>query len=168
MNFRIVEEFLPEARQQGWRVILRGREIDKVFMSPDMDADEVKYSLINHDNYDNRIVVIKEGAEEHERFKDPAKNPFNKVLTKHGFQCVSVKHQQNYLARNNPKADYTEFIYTHPAHGKSHVLIWLYHGDGSKTFIFRHEQTNGIMAPSTGDTKGQLDRCLTREYGEPK
>jgi hypothetical protein len=47
---------------KAFRVLLNGREIDKVFYD-DKDtitADEVRLSLINHDGYDARIVVIKE------------------------------------------------------------------------------------------------------------
>lgn len=44
----------------AWNVSLNGRRIDKVFYSPDMTADEVRRSLINHDGYDSGIKVTKE------------------------------------------------------------------------------------------------------------
>src|SRR6266850_144422 len=42
---------------QGWDVFLRGKLIDTVFYDVDVSADEVRRSLINHDNYNPNIVV---------------------------------------------------------------------------------------------------------------
>jgi hypothetical protein len=42
-----------------WKVYLHGKCIDSVFYDSDFTADEVRSSLINHDGYDNRIVVKK-------------------------------------------------------------------------------------------------------------
>lgn len=44
---------------QAWDVVLDGGVIDTVFYDPDMDEDEVRRSLINHDGYDARIRVRK-------------------------------------------------------------------------------------------------------------
>lgn len=118
-----------------------------------------------------------EGAEEHEKFKDHTQNPYHKTLTDHGFVHKSTEHRQNPLARNNPKADQTVHTYTHPNHGKSHVQVRMDHAiggggavmgrDKGHSYIFRHEQSNGIMAPTVGDNKNQLHRSLSREYGVP-
>ena len=100
-------------------------------------------------------------------------NPFHKVLTKHGFQHVSTSDKKNYMG-NPAHGHYIDHVYKHPDHGKSHVVVSEHHANkthpGDKPFdwIHRHEQKNGIMAPSSGDTKPQLDRNLTRHYGEPK
>jgi hypothetical protein len=44
---------------RAFNVYLNGRLIDTVFYSKsdNIDADEVKHSLINHDGYDSRITV---------------------------------------------------------------------------------------------------------------
>lgn len=51
-----------EARQTGFLVFLDGQEIDKVFYSGNVDEEEVRQSLINHDGYDPGIVVEREGT----------------------------------------------------------------------------------------------------------
>lgn len=43
----------------GWVVTLNGEQVDVVFFSDDMDADDVKRSLVSHDGFDPRIVVKK-------------------------------------------------------------------------------------------------------------
>jgi hypothetical protein len=47
--------------QIAFDVILNGRVIDTVFYSPsaNVDADEVKRSLINHDGYHPSIDVVR-------------------------------------------------------------------------------------------------------------
>ena len=120
---------------------------------------------------------ICEGVEEHEKFKDHTQNPYHKILAQHGFEHKETHHRQNPFARDNPRADSTVHVYTHPKHGKSHVVVTQEHdptvGHGGRkvkghSFIHRHEQENGIMAPSTGDSKDQLHRSLSGEYGVPK
>lgn len=122
---------------------------------------EIYSSTVNPDE------LIEEGSTEHSKYQDHTKNPFHKVLSSHGFVHKKTEHKNNFLAKNNPKADYTEHLYMHPDHGKSSVSVEQNH-DGTKSFVKRHQQSNGIMAPSRGDTKGQLDRSLTREYGPAK
>jgi hypothetical protein len=55
-------DILSEAKMTWWKVMLNGKEIDKIQYTADMDADEVKRSLVNHDGYDSGIKVIKEAA----------------------------------------------------------------------------------------------------------
>jgi hypothetical protein len=135
-------------------------------------------------NYITQRVVsaggqaIMEGAEEHETFKDHTKNPYHKVLTQHGFVHKSTEHKANHLVPNNRDADRTEHRYEHPDHGKSHVVVtqdhkrggggFAYHDDKGHSWLHRHEQKNGIIAPSSGNTKPQLHRSLSSHYGEPK
>ena len=45
--------------QQAFDVYLNGRNIDTVFYSGPVDADEVRRSLIDHDGYDSDIEVSK-------------------------------------------------------------------------------------------------------------
>lgn len=53
---------------QAWRVMLDGKEIDRVFWNERADggavttAEEVRRSLIEHDGYDATIVVRKARA----------------------------------------------------------------------------------------------------------
>lgn len=119
---------------------------------------------------------LTEGAEEHEKYKDHTQNPYHKTLEAHGFKHVSTKHEQNPFAKNNPRADSTVHRYEHPDHGKTSVTVDQEHdatvghgGQKSKghSFLHRHEQKNGIMAPSTGDSKNQLHRSLSYHYGVP-
>lgn len=42
----------------GWRVFLGDKLLDIVFYDRNMDADEVRRSLINQCNFDDRIVVV--------------------------------------------------------------------------------------------------------------
>lgn len=114
-------------------------------------------------------VSLREGSEEHEKLKDHTKNPYHATLVGHGFVHQSTTHKQNPFSKH-PKNDYTEHHYTHPLHGKSHVTITQDHSGEKKNhhFVHRHEQSNGIMAPATGDNKEQLHRSLSREYGVPK
>ena len=48
-----------EGGQRAFDVYLNGKKIDTVFYSAgtNVDADEVKRSLINHDGYDSGITV---------------------------------------------------------------------------------------------------------------
>jgi hypothetical protein len=51
--------FPMPARHKAFDVYLNGKEIDTVFYSAgaNVDAEEVRQSLINHDGYNGRIVV---------------------------------------------------------------------------------------------------------------
>lgn len=44
---------------QAWNVYLNGKEIDTVFVSSCISAEDVKQSLIEHDGYDANIKVMK-------------------------------------------------------------------------------------------------------------
>lgn len=123
------------------------------------------------------VDLLLEGAAEHEALKDHTKNPYHKVITKHGFVHSETRHKQNHLVRNDPRADYTEHVYkgTKPGHRDSHIIVTQYHTDYGKVYkddkrhywLYRYQQENGIMAPSHGTTKPQLDRALTRDFGPP-
>jgi len=78
--------------------------------------------------------------------------------------------EPNRFAPNNRSADVLRSVWVRPYPsagapdlGKSHIEVWQYR-DGTKSFISRFEQTNGIMSPSTGETKGQLEKVLTSRY----
>ena len=43
----------------AWNVYLRGKWLNRVHYNTSCDADYVKQSLINHDNYDAEITVRK-------------------------------------------------------------------------------------------------------------
>lgn len=47
---------------KAFRVLLSGKEIDKVFYADNfpISVEEVKNSLVNHDGYHPNIVVVKE------------------------------------------------------------------------------------------------------------
>ena len=44
---------------QAWNVVLNGEVIDTVFFDSDCTREYVKDSLINHDCYNSRIVLVK-------------------------------------------------------------------------------------------------------------
>lgn len=46
-------------RSQEWQVLREGKWMDSVYFSPDTDAEYVRESLINQDNYPGDIVVLK-------------------------------------------------------------------------------------------------------------
>ena len=129
-------------------------------------------------NSGGSLQALTEGDAEHEKYKDHTKNPYHQILTQHGFVHKSTEHKKNRFAQNNPKADYTEHRYEHPGHGKSHVIVTQDHSLGGggyvsskekdHSFLHRHEQSNGIMAPETGNSKVQLHRSLSDHYGVPK
>jgi hypothetical protein len=126
---------------------------------------------------DKHLKSLKEGVEEHEKLKDHKTNPYHKLLTQHGFVHQSTTHKQNPFAKNNPRYDTTEHFYTHPKHGKSSVKVEMEHdstiGHGGQknkghSYLLRHEQDNGIMAPNRGNSKNQLHQDLSYNYGVPK
>jgi len=88
---------------------------------------------------------------------------FHAMLDKHGFT-----HSHTNKEMMGTKHEYHNHIYKHPNHGKSSVTITHYMDNSANRFIHRHEQSNGILAPSTGDNANQLHRSLSREYGVPK
>ena len=47
-------------KAQAFIVRLKGKKIDKVYYDSTMTKEEVKKSLVEHDNYDPEIVVKKE------------------------------------------------------------------------------------------------------------
>lgn len=125
---------------------------------------------------------LSEGVEEHENLKDHTKNPYHNVLTKHGFDHVSTEHKHNKLTNKfnsetgalepNPQHDYTEHRY---AKGEHKVIVTQYHTSaggrrGAYNAYWRHlfKQSNGIVAPTHGETKPSLDKHLTREHGSPQ
>lgn len=44
----------------SWRVLLNGVEIDRVWYQSQLDAEYVRSSLVNHDGFDQSIVVVKD------------------------------------------------------------------------------------------------------------
>lgn len=42
----------------AWNVYLFGKQIDRVYFTPDCDKEYVKTSLINHDGYHHQITVV--------------------------------------------------------------------------------------------------------------
>ena len=90
-----------------------------------------------------------------------APNPFEKILTKYGFEFYSSSVEPNRFA-HDPKNDVERHIWKRLP-GRSHVEVWMYR-DGDKSWIARYEQPNGIMSPTTGGTKGQLDRALAYDF----
>lgn len=47
-------------KMRGWEVFLDGVLIDTVFFVAGMNLDDVKLSLITHDNYDPSIIIVPE------------------------------------------------------------------------------------------------------------
>ena len=47
-------------QQRAFTVYLRGKHIDTVFYTGNVDRQEVKDSLVNHDNYNPNIIVRKQ------------------------------------------------------------------------------------------------------------
>lgn len=88
-------------------------------------------------------------------------SPFDKILLSYGFTHRSSAVESNRFNRD-PKHDIERHIWDHKP-GRSHAEIWMYRS-GEKHFIVRWEQPNGIMSPTTGDTKGQLERTLARDF----
>ena len=43
----------------AWNVYLHGKLIDTVFFTRDCDVEYIRKSLINHDGYNDAIVVLK-------------------------------------------------------------------------------------------------------------
>jgi len=58
------KEKKESAKLFTYNVMLDGKEIDTVFYKQEQDPEEVKNSLIDHDGYDPRIVVVLEGKKE--------------------------------------------------------------------------------------------------------
>jgi len=46
----------------GWKVLLKGKQIDTVYYVKGAEAAEIKQGLINHDGYDSGITVVKESS----------------------------------------------------------------------------------------------------------
>jgi len=124
--------------------------------------------------YINSEVARAGGKLQEAEESDHTKNPYHEILTKHGFVHAGSKAEKNRFAPD--KHEYVEHVYTHPEHGKSHVVVTQdtkYTGPKGSDykphhFVHRHEQSNGIMAPSSGDSKPQLHRSLSYHYGVPK
>ena len=57
---------MMNSKMKGWRVYYEGvngrpgKLIDIVFFDSTMNAEEVKRSLIDHDNFPNDIIVLKD------------------------------------------------------------------------------------------------------------
>lgn len=47
---------------KAWEVFLNDEMIDKVFFIANMEENEVRDSLINHDGYSNNIEIYEEAA----------------------------------------------------------------------------------------------------------
>jgi hypothetical protein len=48
-----------QKKQMPWDVYLRGRWLDTIFFDNDFDEARVKKSLVDHDNFDSAIVVVR-------------------------------------------------------------------------------------------------------------
>lgn len=65
-----VDESIEAVNEAAFNVFLNGKKIDTVFYNSDMDTDEVKKSLIDHDGYDSGITVKKEKAAKKDKLKE--------------------------------------------------------------------------------------------------
>jgi hypothetical protein len=114
---------------------------------------------------------VREGVEEHEKFSDHTKQHYHKILAERGWEHQNTSHKQNGFSKD-PKHDYTEHVYTHPQHPGSSVTITQEHSTirNEKPTHWRHfyMQSNGIRAPSVGDSRPQLIKTLDRNYGDKK
>lgn len=94
----------------------------------------------------------------------PAENPFHKILTERGFVLAKTALQQPHPLKKTSLFD--EWTYVYPKK-KTFAVVTKYDGSGAygRTWTWRvhHEQTNGIMSPTTGDTKPQMQRTLERD-----
>jgi hypothetical protein len=90
-------------------------------------------------------------------------SPFDKILTAYGFTHRSSAVEPNRFNKD-PKHDMERHIWDHKP-GRSHAEVWMYRS-GDKHWIVRWEQPNGIMSPTSGDTKGQLERTLERDFSK--
>lgn len=150
---------------------------------PHSTHSNLKKALKAHGLVESQIVeefdgeMLNEVAEAHEKLKDHTKNPFHKILTKHGFTHVATHDKKNHLAPNDPNGDYTQHIYTKPSHNpdKPHQVRieqahTAYYGSVSRdknTWFHFHVQSNNIVAPGYAYSKPSLDKSLTRQYGTP-
>lgn len=55
---------------KAWNVYLDGKNIDTVFYNDDIDAEEVKRGLVDHDGYDPNITVeVETGTKKPSRYQ---------------------------------------------------------------------------------------------------
>jgi hypothetical protein len=101
-------------------------------------------------------ILHKEEVEHLNEETEP-KHKFNKVLAKHGYVYKGSHTEKSLGGRDH---DFPSHNYEHPKTGGK-VHVWQQKG-AADTYHSRHKQTNGILAPGHGDTKGQLDRHLER------
>lgn len=83
-------------------------------------------------------------------------NKFHGVLEKHGFKAHNPVQKQS-LGQ--------EHLYTHP-NREGMVNVSTHNRSGNQSWSHYFKQKNGLIAPSSGETKGQLDKNLTRHYGD--
>jgi hypothetical protein len=57
--FKKKKKEIPRAETWEYSVFLNHKKIDSVFFTGNVSEEEVEESLINHDNYDRNINVIK-------------------------------------------------------------------------------------------------------------
>lgn len=67
--------------QTAWKVMLNGKEIDVVYYDNDMDADEIKQGLVDHDGYDPDIKLIKESKIKEYKSDNPLNEWFERGIT---------------------------------------------------------------------------------------
>lgn len=107
----------------------------------------------------NRIQLPEETQPGITHVADHEKGKFHKTLLKHGF----LHHSSTFSDNISPV---TTHHYIHPSHGRSHVDVMHFHKGGNESWIHRHEQSNGIVAPyAHGETKPRLDKHLGEIYG---
>ena len=94
---------------------------------------------------------------------DHSKNPYHKVLTKHGYEHVGSAIKDQGLAKHSP---YTQHNYVHSSGDDHKVYVWSYHDGTKPVYHTRNKQkSNNIIAPGHGSTKPGLDRLLTDVHG---
>lgn len=150
----------------AWRKTLGELEgkvgtVSRVFDSGHTNVDYEGHGTIGIDHKSLKPHTLSE--EVSPAIADHTQNPHHKVLTQHGFV-----HQRSFETKNLGHAYH--HVYAHPDHGKSHVEIMTFPDREGKMTVHntswhhKYEQSNGILAPSSGRTKPSLDKDLTQQY----
>lgn len=106
----------PSTGMQGWNVYDGAEKIDTVFFIEGMTSEEVKRSLIDHDNYPGNITVRKQPRA---RIVNPAQDDWNEPKSR-ASQITKKAPSKRLLLRRmkNTKKGYF------PNPGKTYVMLY--------------------------------------------
>lgn len=156
--------------QKGWDVVQRGRVVNRVFFDSDMTAEDVKRSLIEHDDFPSDIHVVSEsdlprGASGRGRRYSPNEDLKWREVYSHEYHAAAARGVEPLQAREEAsRAAWADYEARTGASG--HVANDSLRRRIAQALGWSESGTRSMSLASLRDLVRPVDPALAEEIGE--